>query len=83
MSKRQLRGGLLGACRAAALALLFGLQSCCTTVVWTAKSGMHHNNDVALRVLLTPFAVFVDLLTLPLQAAWLDGGCHPHPHCCR
>jgi hypothetical protein len=79
MSRRHVRRGLLGA----SLALLFSLQSCCTTVVWTARGGTHHHgNDVAWRVLLTPFAVFVDLLTLPLQAAWLDG-CHPHPHCCR
>jgi len=76
MSKRHLRRGLLGA----SLALLFSLQSCCTTVVWTARGSGHHGNDVAWRVLLTPFAVFVDLLTLPLQAAWFED-CHPH--CCR
>jgi hypothetical protein len=59
---------------AGVLALCLSLQSCFTAGLWRTDLRGHD------KAYLTPLSLTLDLITLPIQIAVLDGGHHHHHH---
>ena len=57
------------------LASLTFLSGCFTTTLWHPDETELHHQDVAQRLVLTPFTLFLDFLTWPLQRALWEDDC--------